>query len=159
MCVIYGLKNESNVNKARYKLFSSKKKLPEPQKLPPTKDALLLHFNRANYQAYEWKRALDLTHVLLEPIGKGWILEDDELKIEWMKQKPAPDSIIEFVSCKCRKSLCKSGLCQCFNMSLCCTDACNYNNCENIDNEVEEDVDSDESDDSNTDESDSESEN
>ena len=67
VCVI----NESNVNKAQYKLFSSKKKLPEPQKLPPTKDALLLHFNRANYQAYQWKGALDLTHVLLEPIGKG----------------------------------------------------------------------------------------
>ena len=156
VCVIYGLKNESNVNKARYKLFSSKKKLPEPQKLPPTKDALLLHFNRANYQAYEWKRALDLTHVFLEPIGKGWILENGELKIDWMKQKPAPDSILEFVSCKCSKSMCKSGLCQCFKMSLRCTDACNCNNCENIVNEDEEDVDTDESDDSETDESESE---
>ena len=28
----------------RYKLFTKKKKIPDPKRLPPTRDALMLHF-------------------------------------------------------------------------------------------------------------------
>ena len=53
VCALYGINNEPNIYKARYRLFTRKKRLPDPQKLPPMKDTLLLHFARANYQAHE----------------------------------------------------------------------------------------------------------
>ena len=39
-CEMYGIKNCSSTNAARYKKFCSSKNVPEPQQLPPTKDAL-----------------------------------------------------------------------------------------------------------------------
>ena len=58
VCELYGVRKETDINKARYKLFTNRTKLPEPQKLPPTKDALLLHFKRVNFQTRQWKSAL-----------------------------------------------------------------------------------------------------
>ena len=69
VCQLYGEKNERVINNCRFKIFA-KKKIPTPERLPPTKDALLLHFRRANYQSYEWKRALDKDCNLVDPAGK-----------------------------------------------------------------------------------------
>ena len=35
VCKLYGVKNETDINRARYKQFTNRTKLPEPQKLPP----------------------------------------------------------------------------------------------------------------------------
>ena len=48
-----------------------------------------------------------------------------------MNQKPAPEAILEFVACHCRKSLCQSNMCNCYAIDLSCTDNCNCANCEN----------------------------
>ena len=162
VCHLYGNKKETSINTTRYKFFSTKKKLPDPQKLPPTKDALYLHFARANYQVREWKSALNIDYEQLDPDGKGWTTENNILNIKWMNQKPAPESILEFVSCQCRKNACKTGLCRCRNVNLLCSDICNCTNCENIDNnhdfETSYDSSSGASDQSASDESESENE-
>ena len=36
VCELYGVRKVTDMNKARYKLFTNRTKLPEPQKLPPT---------------------------------------------------------------------------------------------------------------------------
>ena len=37
------------------------------------------------------------------PDGYGWTLNNDILEIVWMLNKPAPDEIIEHISCSCQK--------------------------------------------------------
>ena len=73
-----------------------------------------------------------------------------------MCEKPAPDAVLEFVSCCCKKNGCKTGACNCVSLELVCTDACGCTSCENsssedteTDEETEEDYafDSDSSDD------------
>lgn len=142
VCKLYGFKEEVSINEVRYKMFTSKKKIPDPQKLPPTLDALLLHLSRVNYQVYEWKRALDTTYCLLNPYENGWAMKDNLMVIKWINNLPAPQSILEFVSCSCKKNECSSGTCKCFSVNLQCTSSCNCNQCKNMNVEDESDSDS-----------------
>ena len=41
-------------------------------RLPPTQDALYIHMERANFQSYEWKHALE-NNSRQDPEGHGWI--------------------------------------------------------------------------------------
>ena len=86
--------------------FSKLKKAPPPESLPPTKDALYLHFNRVNYQCRQWKMALNLHHELSDPTDHGWLNDDNgRLEIHWAECKPAPEAILQFVTCSCCKSV------------------------------------------------------
>ena len=56
-CLWYALKsNTTDVNALRYNMFCSKKGEIESHQLPPCRDCLLLHAQRANYQAAIWRR-------------------------------------------------------------------------------------------------------
>ena len=72
VCSLYQVKLEIYVNEARYKLFRKKKKPPPSKSLPPTKDALYLLKERANYQYQWWKKALDHHPHLPHPVDHGW---------------------------------------------------------------------------------------
>ena len=98
ICILYKAKDEVNVNNASYMLFSKSKKALPPDSLPPTKDVLYLHFDRVNYQCRQWKMALNLHQELSDDNGR--------LGIHWTEYKPAPEAILEFVTCSCRKSEC-----------------------------------------------------
>ena len=65
---------------------------------------LTLHIMRANYQAAIYKRALEQFGGVPSPHGKGWQVKDGDIDIHWMTLPPAPDSIIEFVNCACKKN-------------------------------------------------------
>ena len=54
-----------------------------------------------------------------------------------MREKPAPESILEFVSCKCQKSMCQRNNCSCKSLGLPCTELCGCVSCSN--NIVEDD--------------------
>jgi len=84
-------------------------------------------------------------YVVIDPIGKGWIKEGNGMGINWMNEKPAPESILAFVSCNCKKNKCNANSCSCYGVNLPCTDMCGCNNCENQNNcsEDEEESDSD----------------
>ena len=96
MCEIYGLSQSSNSTEARYKNFRSRKKSPEPQQVPPTRDAILCHLKRVTYVTAAIKKSLIPT-VIPSPCEEyGWIINDGLLQIQWMLRKLVPDKLIEF---------------------------------------------------------------
>ena len=127
----YGVKSCPSINDARYRKFCTKNHVPEPQKLPPTKDELFLHCLRANYVARIWKLALVPNVLPPSPEGHGWLLKNGILETKWMSQRPAPDSLLEFLSCGCKKSGCQNNMCVCIANGLKCTDLCSCNTCTN----------------------------
>eukprot|EP00794_Sanderia_malayensis_P002342 gene2342-2695_t len=141
VCTLYGLKSLSDVNEARYKKFcSSKRKIPEPQQLPPTSDELLQHCKRVSYVAGIVKRAFEPNPEVPSLHGFGWKINSDALEIEWMTKSPAPDSILELVSCNCKKAKCATQNCVCVSHGLKCTDMCGCTNCNNDLEEEDDDV-------------------
>ena len=137
---MYQVKLKIDVNEARYKLFTKKKKPPPPQVLPPTKDVLYLHIERANYQCQLWKKALDYHPHLPHPVEHGWTDIDGFLAVQWGNLKPAPDSILEFVFCSWKKFECATNHCSCVAVNLPCTDLCCCTNCKNNDSQELVDV-------------------
>lgn len=83
-------------------MFCGKKKIPEPQKLPLTKDCLSLHLDRANFVVRVWKLSLEAHPLKLTLTAHGWTRNNQGLHIKWMSKKPAPDSLLECVSCNCK---------------------------------------------------------
>ena len=74
----YGTTDETSINKTRYKKFYKEQTL-ELHQLPPTKDELTQHIIWANYQAYVWKRALEISIDIPSIIGHGWDRKDSSL--------------------------------------------------------------------------------
>ena len=72
------------------------------------------------------------------PDGHGWMVnrEKNTISIEWIKELPAPQQLLELISCSCKKG-CKSGFCSCFSGTMKCTDVCQCINCENSVNDSE----------------------
>ena len=69
-CRLYGSKSCTSINDWRYHLFATK--AAQGDQLPPTRDALVQHVRRANYQAGIWLRALEATPNIPSPVGHGW---------------------------------------------------------------------------------------
>lgn len=132
VCHIYGEKQSKVLDDARYMVFSGKKKFPDPHKLPPTSDAFKLHLKRSNYQAHEWRQALICDRTLTNPEGHGWCISTDgNLDIQWLSQPPAPSSLLELMSCRCKKTKCSNNSCGCKKENLACTDLCKCVECNN----------------------------
>lgn len=130
-CKLYAYRCPSTtVNELRYQLFRAKKGEVESGQLPPCEDCLFMHSLRANYQSGVWHRALEQRPRIPNPSGHGWCDEDGKLAICWMTGSPAPDVIIEFLSCKCT-SVCKLPNCQCLTNGLKCTITCKLQDCNN----------------------------
>ena len=126
---MYGSTSSHNINEARYNLFCTKSH--QSQQLPPTRDALNKHIERANYQAALWKRALHSTENVPSPDEHGWQSVDGELVVCWTNQEPAPKALMEFASCSC-KTTCSTCRCTCRGLDLPCTAACRcYDSCQN----------------------------
>lgn len=56
--------------------------------------------------------------------------ENDKLAVNWMRGSPAPDAVIQLLSCKCVRS-CKLPQCTCLSNGLKCTDMCRLKTCQN----------------------------
>ena len=133
VCSLYNDVNCCKVNDTRYKLFCKNQNLQSYQ-LPPTHAALQKHLQRANYQAYVWKHALDARILSQGPDGQGWRVRREELEIDWTDIAPAPESLMELVCCGCR-GMCETRRCSCVKNELHCTDACSCGEeCVNCDN-------------------------
>ena len=116
--------------------------------MPCTKDALLLHTNRASYQACLWKSAL-IPVISPPPISdSGWEVNERQVTVKWMTMPAAPDAILENVNCGC-KSGCSSRRCACVKAELKCTSLCSCLGCTNVSTNANElsDDDSDDDDD------------
>lgn len=63
----------------------------------------------------------------------GTLADSQVLSIDWMEKKPAPETVLELLTCKCKS-------CSCVVNGLKCTDICALANCENqveADDEIE----------------------
>lgn len=134
-CKLYASKTTTTtVNELRYQLFCAKRGEIESHQLPPCRDCLAKHSQRANYQAATWKRCLLQNPQVPSPVGRGWKIEREEgveqLVVDWMAGKPAPEAILELLSCNCTK-YCSSARCVCVANGMKCTDMCRLHNCEN----------------------------
>ena len=148
VCRLYGYHCDS-ADVLRHELFtkplSKKKGPPETQNMPPTSDALGKHILRANYQTYIWKNAMNADIEVSLPGGHGWLMSDGQLIIDWMDNDPAPLSVLENISCACKKD-CGSNQCSCKKVGLKCTDACRCSDdCVNTRATTDGDTDSDDS--------------
>ena len=121
VCHLYGQPNLSSVNEARYRMFTLGKCSEES--LPPNSDSLYQHILRVNYEAYIRKRSTLNNIAAPSPNGFDWNLEGDHLEIEWGTKESAPDSILEYVMCRCKKG-CNTKRCSCQKANLPCTELC-----------------------------------
>ena len=127
----------TKVNLLRYQLFCTRRGEVESSQLPPCEDCLLMHVIRANYQAAIWRRALQKMPPVPSPKDHGWDIDaDGQLVIQWMRGTPAPDTVLQLLSCMCKRS-CKLPDCICLNNGLKCTHLCKLQSCSNQPNEEE----------------------
>ena len=113
--------------------------------LPRTFDSLPYNTKRCKFQALVWKNALVAQPKIPSLIGNGWECEEDSdgdivigdqestMVPTYMTQSAAPETLLEFMVCRCCKSLCK-GNCKCLKAALPCTEACTCmadDSCEN----------------------------
>ncbi len=121
----------ATVNKLRYQLFCARRGEVESSQLPPCEDCLFMHALRANYQAAVWRRCLQRQPFVRDPKKCGWTTDDDgKLAVQWMRGSPAPDAVLQLLSCKCVRS-CKLPECTCLTNGLKCTDMCKLQTCTN----------------------------
>jgi hypothetical protein len=77
-CLLYAPKASSTkINDLRYHLFCAKKGEIESHQLPPCRDCLVKHAQRANYQAGIWRRCLEQDPQVPSPVGRGWKTEKE----------------------------------------------------------------------------------
>ena len=102
VCQLYLRETEiSEINQVRKEMFLASKKSLDT--LPPTKDALDLHIQRANYQCLVWKQALTPIQDLPDITSSGWIKDDGgDLRPNLMTLSPLPDACKELISCSCK---------------------------------------------------------
>ena len=133
-CRLYAASSTiANVNELRYQLFRATKGDIGSCQLPPCADCLHLHALRANYQTGIWHRSLEKYPNVPSPkSGHGWVMDGDQLSIEWLREPPAPEIVLEFMACKCNKA-CKLPSCQCLVNNFKCTPACKLQTCDNMD--------------------------
>ena len=110
VCLMYAPKlNVTSVDQLRVKLFP---KVSEPDKLPPTSDALKWHLLRTLYQVLIWQAADTAYPMLPSPEEYGWYKSPDGVLKPRLMIKPAiPGTCVEIIVCKC-KTPCPSN-CSC----------------------------------------------
>lgn len=146
---MYGKKVKS-VNSLRYELHCVRGGKVEPEALPPCQSSLRLHVTRANYQAAVWKRATEASPNTPSPHGHGWNVNTSSIEYVWLASRPAPQEVLELLSCTCQRK-CTADSCCCIKAGLKCTEMCSIK-CENMPNEDKERIlDDNESDDEDVD--------
>ncbi|CAC5376850.1 unnamed protein product [Mytilus coruscus] len=133
LCAIYGYEI-NNIDELRFKMFCNAKNI-HCHLLPRTKDAMLKHMKRANFQAKIWKSALE-HNTVPSPNNHGWIVKNDLISINWLDQPPALDALSILISCSCIAG-CAHKRCSCVRQGLSCTDSCKCSNaCSNKDYQI-----------------------
>lgn len=128
-----------SINALREEMFH---RISDPEKLPPTHDALMLHFRRAQYQTVIWKSSNQRKPTLPSPEECGWTLESNKLCPLLMSQDAVPAVCIELLVCGCKTEKCISTRCACCKNNLGCSIGCAcHQNCQNPNNPVPQDDD------------------
>ncbi|CAB4024190.1 Hypothetical predicted protein [Paramuricea clavata] len=127
VCHLYGKKG-TNVDSLRYELHYAKGGKVAPEALPPYQSSLRLHVSRANYQAAIKRRAAEAFPDIPSPHGGN--VSFSTLEFIWLGSKPAPEEVIELLSCTWKRR-CTEDICCCLKAGLKCTEMCSLN-CDNM---------------------------
>ena len=106
MCRLYALKSSSiKVNYRRYDMFSAKRGEIQSYQLPPCRECLVKHAQRANYQAAIWRRCLEQDPKVPSHVGRGWKIEKEEgveqvvvHSLHWMDEQPLPQAVLDLLA-------------------------------------------------------------
>jgi len=111
VCLLYSTGNIVDINKVRSTMFQSRYSIGLPQSmlsarssgidlslLPPCRGSLRKHALRANYQAFIWRHAHIAELELPSPIGCGWNVKDDTLKIDWVDGDIIPTQLVDILA-------------------------------------------------------------
>ena len=103
VCAFYP--HNRDVNTLRHQLFWARRGEAESSQLPSCEDCLFMHAMCANNQAAIFRRSLKTQPSVPDPKESGWTTDDDgKLAIEWMSGSPAPDAVLQLLTCKCTRS-------------------------------------------------------
>ena len=105
VCAMYGVRNVTDVNEARYHLFRKlyaptkpdqpleKIKSSDPCCLPPCKTVLEQKLRRTNYVARIWRNARLAQPVEFGPDVHGWRVVNDKLQFVWFERPQNPPNV------------------------------------------------------------------
>ena len=90
------------------------------------------------YQAAIWRRATctEACPDIPSPHGHGWSVNSSSLEFAWLGLRPAPEEVLELLSCNC-KYKCTVDTCCCLKAGLKCSEMCSLK-CDNMPFEDEE---------------------
>ena len=141
VCHLYGHEGWSDVNSVRYEMFKGGKY--DEELLPPNQDSLDYDMRRANYQCYIWRHAVQPILRLPDFCDHGWKLDEEgNVTINWMSLAPVPDSVLEFVNCKCKKGY-ENNRCSYVKAAMKCYDLCKCIGCKNSSTNIMDSLESD----------------
>ncbi|GBM87252.1 hypothetical protein AVEN_31982-1 [Araneus ventricosus] len=139
-CFVWGDPATQNLDELRYHSFvkAAAKAKFNLARLPPTTDAAQLHAMRNYHHVQTWLGNEK------DPLKWGWMHTPSSLFPKKSEKDPAPESLLQFISCTCKK-VCTNA-CGCRNTGLHCSLLCKHcigQSCENpmpviLDNESEE---------------------
>ncbi|KAJ8377970.1 hypothetical protein AAFF_G00249600 [Aldrovandia affinis] len=72
----------------------------------------------------------DISCPLFQNCGTKNGNDDGQLTVEWMRGSPAPEAVLQLLSCNCSRR-CKLLECQCMSSGLKCTNLCKLQTCDN----------------------------
>lgn len=108
VCMLYGKPTCTDVNKARYSIFSSRYQQRtlsvaaqygiDLSLLPPCLDSLKMHCARSAFQAFIWRHAHDSIQNMPTPSGHGWKFTDNELQVDWFSGDMLPHDVIDLMA-------------------------------------------------------------
>jgi len=137
----------TSVNALRAEMFH---RVGNPEKLPPTHDALTHHLKRCLHQMNIWLQANIARPTLSPPEESGWMFDQNTLKPILMEQESVPSVCIELLTCGCKSQKCTSARCTCNKNKLPCSFGCGCmsecSNPNNIRDDANDDNDNDDDD-------------
>jgi len=111
VCCMYGHPSYNDVNMLRFEIFKSRFESNTTNDkvsfadgidfslIPPCRESLRMHVQRANYQTYIWKNSHIGYVTLPSPVGLGWMLDDSrKLVIEWTHGDLMPQNLVDILS-------------------------------------------------------------
>ena len=115
------LSSSNSVDVLRSEMFH---KISNPERLPPTKDALVQHFNRCLYQMKVWLNATVPSPVLKSPEESGWYISDGKLMPVLTTTEAVPDMCVELLTSGRKTKRCNSKIGTCKTNKIMCSLGC-----------------------------------
>ena len=124
MQITYGC-GDTRLERARFLKFQKRaaKGKIDPDRLPPTEDAATQHALRVHVQFSVWQ---DLDTTVIDPVGKGWELQNNKMRPRMLSGDIAPQSLLKGICCNCQDGdkQCQKMKCCCLKDGMTCVAAC-----------------------------------